>query len=187
MATNLILFVSPDYVKQATPMGRTVDDDVLAPCILNAQERHILPTLGTDLYDKIKKDVTNDNATGTYLVLLQTYIQPCLVQYAFSEVIPHLRSAIAHNSVTTASGEQASPASEADVRQLIHRADSLGAFHKERMQDWLCSRTDLPEYNSNTYPDLNPTRRNYSQGLNLDPNYESQTYAIAKQLLGLKT
>jgi len=187
MATKLTLFVSPDYVKQATPMGRTVDDDVLAPAILNAQERHILPTLGTDLYNRVKKDIENDQLAGTYATLNNDYIIPCLVQYAFSEVIPHLRSVVAHNSVTTASGEQASPASESDVRQLIHRADSLGAFHKERMMDWLCSRTDLPEYTSNVYPDLNPTRRNYSQGLNLDPNYESQTYAIAKQLLGLKT
>lgn len=188
MATTFTLLASPDYVKQATPMGRSIDDDLLSPCILNAQERHILPSLGTNLYEALIKKIQAGNVTGAYLALLENYVQPCLVQYSFSEVIPHLRTALSHNSATTAAGEQASPASSEDIRGLINRADNLGAFHKERMLDYLqANSTSFAEFTSNTFPNLSPRRRNYTQGLNLDPTYESEMLKIARQLLGVTT
>jgi len=186
MAT-LTLFVSPDYVKKATILGKTIDDDLLSPAILSAQERYILPTLGSKLYRKMLNDIEGSGLTGDYLTLANTKIIPSLTQYAVAEVIPHLRVRLANNSATTANSENATAVTMADLQPLIHRAIELGDFHRERLIDYLdYNSSDFPEYNTATYPDLQPTRRNYSQGLNLDPTYDLQDEIIIRQLLGLK-
>lgn len=188
MATKFILFASPDYVKQATVLDRTVDDDLLSPCIHNAQERHILPTLGENLYDTLASKVSGGTVSGSYKTLMDGYVTPCLAHYAMAEVIPHLRVRLALNSATTASSEQAAAVPEAELRAIVSRAEQLGNFHKERLIDWLMQNGSLvPEYLTNTSPQLEPTRRNYTQGLNVDPTYSDQSYKIIKQLLGLKT
>lgn len=188
MPTKFILCASPDYVKQATPLGRTIDDDLLAPCIFSAQEMHILPVLGTKLYDRVLKDIEADSLTGSYTTLVRSYIQPCLTQFALAEVIPHLRVRLANNSATTLSSDQAAAVTHEDLKPLINSATNNANFHKERLIDYLCANGAqlFPEYQENVYPDLEPTRRNYTQGLNLDPVYTSQDFAILRQLLGLK-
>ena len=188
MAKTNILFVSPDYVKQLTPLGRTIDDDLLRPCILTSQQMHILPTLGTDLYDKLVSDISGDTLSGNYATLVTKYIQPCLTSYALAEVIPHLRVRLADNSATTLSSDQGAAVTKEDLKPIINSALNQGNFHKERLIDFLCAKAGemFPEYNSNVYPDLEPTRRNYTQGLNIDPVYTSQDYKILRQLLGLK-
>jgi len=188
MATKFVLFCSPDYVKQATVLERTVDDDLLSPCIYNAQERHILPTLGENLYDTMASKVASSAVSGDYKTLLDAYIAPALVHFSMAEVIPHLRVRLALNSATTASSDGAAAVPEADLRAIVNRAEQLGNFHKERLIDWLMQNGSLvPEYLTNTSPQLQPTRRNYTQGLNVDPTYGNQSYDIVKQLLGLKT
>lgn len=186
MAT-LTLFVSPDYIKKATILGKTIDDDILSPAILSAQERYILPILGSKLYRKMLNDIESDSLTGVYLTLVNTKIVPSLTQYAVAEVIPHLRVRLANNSATTASSENSAAVAMADLQPLIHRATELGDFHRERLIDYLDYNSgDYPEYNTTSYPDLQPTRRNYSQGLNIDPNYDLQDEIIIRQLLGLR-
>ena len=54
MASTTIVLVSPSRVKRDTSLGGSVDPNVLFPAILQAQEKWILPVLGTDLYNKIK-------------------------------------------------------------------------------------------------------------------------------------
>ena len=84
MAIQHTLFISTGRLKKDTSLGESVSDDLLLPYILMAQDRYILPVLGTDLYNKLVSDIQGDSLTGNYLTLLQTYIQPALVQFAYS-------------------------------------------------------------------------------------------------------
>ena len=187
MPTKYTLFVSPDYVKASTVLERTIDDDLLAPCIHNAQERYVLPVLGENLYDTLAAKVSGNTVSGNYKTLLDGYIAPSLVHYTMAEVIPHLRVRLALNSATTASADGATAVGEADLRSIVSRAEQLGNFHRERLIDWLMYNGQLvPEYLTNTGSKLEPTRRNYTQGLNVDPTYGNQQYDIIRQLLGLK-
>lgn len=169
MAIQHTLFISTARLKKDSALGGSVDNDLLLPYILMAQDRYILPALGTDLYDKLISDIQGNTLTGNYLTLLQTYIQPALVQFAFATVLPFLRLRIVNNSVVTMNTEQGSSASHSDLKPIISASENMGEFYRERLIDYISNNTGLfPEYSTNTGADLSPTTANYYAGLNLD-------------------
>jgi hypothetical protein len=169
MAIQHTLFISTNRLKKDSSLGGSVDDDLLLPYILMAQDRYILPVLGTDLYNKLISEVNNDTLTGNYLTLLQTYIQPALVQFSYAVILPFLRLRMVNNAVVTMSSEQGGSVSHEDLKPLINSAMDMGEFYRERLIDYIRNNTGLfPEYSTNTGADLNPTTQNYYAGLNLD-------------------
>ena len=163
------LFISTDRIKKDTALGGSVDDNLLLPYILMAQDRYILPVLGTDLYDKLISEIQGSSLTGDYLTLLQTYIQPALVQFSFATVVPFLRLRFVNNSVVTMSSENGASVSHSDLKPLISASMDQGEFLRERLIDYIRNNTSsFSEYSSNTGSDLQPTTQNYYAGLNLD-------------------
>jgi hypothetical protein len=169
MAIQHTLFISTDRIKKDTALGGSVDDNLLLPYILMAQDRYILPVLGTDLNDKLISDIQGSSLSGAYLTLLQTYIQPSLVQYSFATVLPFLRLRMVNNSVVTMNSEQGSSVSHEELKPLINASIEQAEFYRERLIDYIRNNTSsLPEYQTNTGSDLTPTSENYYAGLNLD-------------------
>jgi hypothetical protein len=169
MAIQHTFFVSTDRIKKDTALGGSVDNNLLLPYILMAQDRYILPVLGTDLNAKLISDIQGSSLSGAYLTLLQTYIQPALVQFAFATVLPFLRLRMVNNSVVTMSSEQGSSVSHEELKPLINASMDQAEFYRERLIDYIQNNTSsLPEYQTNTGADLTPTTQNYYAGLNLD-------------------
>tara|TARA_R100001163_G_C5059078_1_gene195732 strand:+ start:1620 stop:2192 length:573 start_codon:yes stop_codon:yes gene_type:complete len=169
MAIQHTLFISTERLKKDSSLGGSVDDNLLLPYILMAQDRYILPILGTDLNDKLISDIQGSSLSGAYLTLLQTYIQPSLVQYSFATVLPFLRLRMVNNSVVTMNSEQGSSVSHSDLKPLINASIDQAEFYRERLIDYIRNNTSsFPEYSSNTGADLQPTSQNYYAGLNLD-------------------
>ena len=171
MAIQHTLFISTDRLKKDSALGGSVDDNLLLPYILMAQDRYILPMLGTDLQNKLISDIQGSSLAGAYLTLLQTYIQPALVQFAFATVLPFLRLRMVNNSVVTMSSENGTSVTHQDLKPLISASMDQGEFYRERLIDYLRYNTSsFPEYNSNTGAELDPTTNNYFAGINLDVN-----------------
>ena len=171
MAIQHTLFISTDRLKKDSALGGSVDDNILLPYILMAQDRYILPVLGTDLNDKLVSDIQGSSLAGAYLTLLQTYIQPALVQFAFATVLPFLRLRMVNNSVVTMNSEQGSSVSHSDLKPLINASIDQAEFYRERLIDYIRNNTSsFPEYSTNTGADLDPTVNNYFAGINLDVN-----------------
>ena len=169
MAIQHTLFKSTDRIKKDTALGGSVDDNLLLPYILMAQDRYILPVLGTDLNDKLISDIQGSSLAGAYLTLLQTYIQPSLVQYSFATILPFLRLRMVNNSIVTMSSEQGSSVSHSDLKPLINASIDQAEFYRERLIDYIRNNTSsFPEYQTNTGADVTPTTQNYYAGLNLD-------------------
>ncbi len=169
MAIQHTLFISTDRLKKDSALGGSVDDNLLLPYILMAQDRYILPVLGTDLNDKLISDIQGSSLSGVYLTLLQTYIQPALVQFAFATVLPFLRLRMVNNSIVTMSSEQGSSVSHEELKPLINASMDQAEFYRERLIDYIRNNTSsFPEYSTNTGADLTPTSENYYAGLNLD-------------------
>ena len=169
MAIQHTLFISTDRLKKDTSLGGSVDDNLLFPYILMAQDRYILPILGTDLNDKLISDIQGSSLAGAYLTLLQTYVQPALVQFAFATVLPFLRLRMVNNSIVTMNTEQGSSVSHQELKPLIAASIDQAEFYRERLIDYLRNNTSsFSEYSSNTGADLAPTTQNYYAGLNLD-------------------
>jgi len=183
MGIQRTLFISTHRLKMDTSLGGSVDNDLLLPYILMAQERYILPVLGTDLYNKIISDIGNTTLSGNYLTLLQTYIQPALVQFAYATILPFLRLRLVNNSVVTMNTENGSSVSHNDLKPIINASIDHGEFLRERLIEYISNNTSsFPEYSSNTGADLSPTTANYYAGLNLDvsPDNERMSAILRK-------
>jgi hypothetical protein len=172
MAIQHTLYISSTRIKKDTALGGSVDDNIIMPYILLAQDMFILPILGTDLDAKLKSDIQGGSLAGDYKTLVETYIQPALVQASFSELAPFLRLRFVNNSVVIMGDTDAgSSASYDDIKPLMDRANDAAEFYRQRAIDYLRDNTSsFPEYSSNTGSDLDPTTRNYYAGINLDCN-----------------
>ena len=172
MAIQHTLYISATRIKKDTALGGSVDDNIIMPYILLAQDMFILPVLGTDLDDKLKSDIQGGSLAGAYQTLVETYIQPALVQFAFAELAPFLRLRFVNNAVVIMGAtDQSDSASYEDIKPLIDRANDAAEFYRQRLIDYLRNNTSsFSEYSSNTGADLDPTTRNYYAGINLDNN-----------------
>jgi len=171
MAIQHTLFISTDRLKKDSALGGSVDNNLLLPYILMAQDRYILPILGTDLTNKLISDIQGSSLTGNYLTLLQNFIQPALVQFSFASCLPFLRLRMVNSSIVTMNSEQGSSVSHDDLKPLINAAMDMGEFYRERLITYVTNNTSkFPEYSTNQSKDgdLSPTSANYYAGLNLD-------------------
>jgi len=171
MAIQHTLFISATRLKKDTALGGSVDDNLIMPYILLAQDMNILPVLGTDLYEAIKTKIQGGSLTGDYKTLVETYIQPALVQFAFSTLAPYLRLRFSNNSVVVMGAtEQSSSASYDDIKPLMETATDAAEFYRQRLIDYLRNNSSLfSEYSSNSGADLDPTTNNYFAGIQLEP------------------
>ena len=172
MAIQHTLFISATRLKKDTALGGSVDDNLIMPYILLAQDMNILPVLGADLYEKLKSDVQGGSLTGAYKTLVETYIQPALVQFAFSTLAPYLRLRFSNNSVVVMGAtEQSSSATYDDIKPLMDTATDAAEFYRQRLIDYIRNNeSSFPEFSTNSGADLDPTTNNYFAGINLDVN-----------------
>ena len=171
MAIQHTLYISSTRIKKDTALGGSVDDNLIMPYILLAQDMYILPILGTDLDAKIKSDIQAGSLTGNYKTLVETYIQPALVQFSFAELAPFMRLRFVNNAIVVMGAtEQSSSATYEDLRPVIDRAKDAAEFYRQRCIDYLRNNSSLfSEYTSNTGSDLDPTTANYFAGIQLEP------------------
>lgn len=172
MAIQHTLYISATRIKKDTALGGSVDDNIIMPYILLAQDMFILPVLGTDLDAKLKADIQGGSLTGAYKTLVETYIQPALVQFSFQELAPFLRLRFVNNAIVIMGAtDQSDSASYEDLKPLMDRSKDAAEFYRQRLIDYIRNNTSsFPEYSTNTGADLDPTTRNYYAGMNLDIN-----------------
>tara|TARA_R100000700_G_C3122103_1_gene110669 strand:+ start:201 stop:782 length:582 start_codon:yes stop_codon:yes gene_type:complete len=172
MAIQHTLMISATRLKKDTALGGSVDDNLIMPYILLAQDMYILPILGTDLDAKIKSDIQAGSLAGAYKTLVETYIQPALVQFSFAELAPFMRLRFVNNAIVVMGAtEQSSSATYEDLQPIMDRAKDAAEFYRQRCIDYLRNNTSsFPEYSSNQGADLDPTVNNYYAGINLDTN-----------------
>mgnify|MGYP003132381955 FL=1 len=172
MAIQHTLYISSTRIKKDTALGGSVDDNIIMPYILLAQDMFILPVLGTDLDAKLKSDIQGGSLAGDYKTLVETYIQPALVQFAFAELAPFLRLRFVNNSIVVMGDtDTGSAATFEDLSPIISRSKDAAEFYRERLIDYIRNNTSsFPEYSTNSGADLDPTVNNYFAGINLDVN-----------------
>ena len=171
MAIQHTLYISATRLKKDSAIGGSVEDDLIMPYILLAQDMNILPILGTDLDAKLKSDIQGGSLTGAYKTLVEDYIQPALVQFSFVSLVPYLRLRFVNNAVVVMGAtEQSSSATYEDLEPVMNTAENAAEFYRQRCIDFLRNNeSSFPEYSTNSGADLDPTVNNYFAGINLEP------------------
>ena len=171
MATAL--FVTEEKIKSFTGLDENVDPVMLYPFVLQAQDFWIQQTLGTKLYDKIKELVVDyvQNSTPiptNYKKLLDDYIAPTVVHYAYYQALPQIKYKATNKGVTSGTSEVGAQITLEELQYLRNNIFDSAKFYNERLRDYLVAyQADYPEYQSYTNKDgMAPNRgTSYYTGL----------------------
>jgi hypothetical protein len=160
MATALFI-KRTDLVKN-TIINGNVDTDKFIGFIKIAQEMHLQNYLGTDLYNKISTDIINDELTGDYLTLVNTYIQPMLIHYAMIDYLPFAAYEIKNGGLFKHRSENAETPSKEEVDFLVQRHRHFADFYTQRFLDHMSfnASSKYNEYYTNTNEDMHPDKSN---------------------------
>jgi len=177
MATAL--FVTEERLKGYTGIDENVDPSDLYPYVLQAQDIYIAQSLGSKLYKRIKDDVVDNIVSGTpidpdYKTLLDDYITPVVVHYAYWSALPHLKYRTKNKGVVSGNSEVADTITLEELQYLRNNIKQTAQFYDERLRDYLVNHSELyTEYTSYTSKDgMAPNRSTaYFTGLVIPGKY----------------
>lgn len=142
------LFVTPDDIKRFTAANGNIDEDKIIKFITIAQDTHLQNTLGYVLFNKISNDIINDELQDPYLSLVNNYIKPMLLHWAFVEYLPFGAYIVGNKGIFKHTAENAQNADKNEVDFLMNKEADTAKFYTRRLMDYICANnTQFPEYN----------------------------------------
>ena len=160
--TAEVLFVKTDYIKRITSLNGSVEDSVVVPAIILAQDKYIQQYLGTDLLNYLKTNVSS--LSGVYETLMDTYIRKATCWWTMVELIPNLYVKLDNGGLVIRASENTNPITEDDLHREVERARANAQFYTERLVSYLTKNSSsFPQYTSNVSPDMHPEKVAYNQ------------------------
>ena len=163
MATNKVLFLSVDYLRDNTVINGNVDSELLEPFILTAQNVHIEALVGTKLYNSIIASIEADTLAGDNKALIDDYLQPALVQWSLYEALPFINYKLTNKSIATKSSDNSEAVELDELHYLRTTVRDVAEYMSERATKYLkANETLYPLYYDNVECDeIKPNKTNY--------------------------
>lgn len=170
MATNKVLFLSVDYLRDNTVINGNVDGELLEPFILLAQNVHIEPVVGTGLYNSLIASIEANTLAGDDKVLMDDYLQPALLQWALYEALPFINYKLTNKAISTKNSDNSDAVELDELHYLRSTVSDVAQYMSERATLYLKSNLDLYPLYSNygsTCDAIKPNHSNYFNGIYL--------------------
>lgn len=159
-----VLFANPEYLKRTTNIGGTVDDAYIAPAMMLAQDQYVQAYLGTDLYEKLKSDISGGTLAGNYEILMDKHVRKVTAWWTCVELIPNLTIQVDNAGLVQRTPSNASPVTTSQMSFEMQRCRNAAQFYTQRMYQYLCNNSNLfPEYSTNDSQDMLPQSAYYTQ------------------------
>lgn len=159
------LFVTTEDIKKFTALNGNVDPDKFIQFVKIAQDTHIQEYLGTRLFEKINDDIVADDLIAPYTTLLNKYIKPMVIHWAFYEYLPFASYTIANKGVYKHGSENSESVSKEEIDYLINKQQSIAQHYTTRFKDYMCfNQSSFPEYNENSNGDMFPNTNTINYG-----------------------
>ena len=161
-----ILLVSPSYLKRTTYISNTIDDDMVTTAVIVAQDKYLIPVLGTDLYLKVRTLISTSAITGTeYETLLEEYLQKVVAWWSMVELLSALHVRHDGSNVVVRTAENSQVISTSDLHREVERSRQTAEMYTDRLVKHLRYNWDskYPEYHTNTEDDIHPVKKVYGQ------------------------
>jgi hypothetical protein len=161
------IFITAAYFKQETVVDSNAEVKTIEKCILRAQDKFLMPLIGSQLFSSLINKITGQTVSGEYKILMDDYIIPCLMEYALWEYIPFSSFKFKNKGV----GKQTSPDTDtADLKDLSYIRDNVrdsAQFYGERLiQHLRANTTAFPEYGTFiNSDDVAPAKGDYFSGI----------------------
>ena len=159
------LFITRNDLVKYTAVNGNVDTDKFIQFIKISQDIHIQNYLGSDLFNKISNDIINEDLTGNYLSLVDTYIKPMVIHWAMVEYLPFASYTIANKGVYKHSSENSDTVVKDEIDFLIEKSRNLAQYYTDRFISYMSFNQDTyPEYNTNNNEDVYPDKNASFEG-----------------------
>lgn len=144
---NNVLLISENLIKDNSIVSDNVDGKYIQAAIVNAQEIHLQPTIGTKLFRKLQDDIVNNSLNEAYEDLIKYYIHPVLINAVCSDLVLYTTYKIRNMGVINTTDSNITVPSLKDLQYI--RQDYLDKvnFYKNRLTDYLTKNYQTyPEY-----------------------------------------
>ena len=144
-----VFFISEALLKSKTAINDNVDSGELRFCIELAEDINIQETLGQKLYDRIQADVQSNTITGNYKKLLDDYIVPATILWAYYHALDNFLVKFMNVGLVQNNTEQGQSIDLRTFQFLKNNARSQAEWYDDAMRKYLCAySSDFPEYNT---------------------------------------
>lgn len=170
MATNKVLFLSVEYLRDNTVINGNVDSEILEPFILLAQNVHIETIVGTKLYNNIIEEIIADTLSADNQTLLDDYLQPALLQWSLYESLPFINYKLTNKAISTKNSDNSDAVELDELHYLRTTVRDVAEYMSERATKFLkTNESTYPLYLLNSECDeIRPNKTNYFSGIVLD-------------------
>jgi hypothetical protein len=163
-----VLFLTPQYLIDNTVINGNVEQKILNKCIRTAEDKYIMPLIGSPLYESLITKITGNTLTGVYKTLMDDYVIPCLLEYSLYEYIPFTSFKFRNKGVSKQTSPESEPADLADLSYLRENVKDSAQFYGDRLVKHLKANNSqtFPEYYQlRTIEDVPPARSDYFSGI----------------------
>lgn len=174
MATAL--FVTEQFIRENTLIDGNVDEKYITITIADAQRIHILPILGTGLYNELSTQILAGTTTSDNQTLLEDYIADALKYWVIYEGIDLFNYKITNKAIMTKNSDNSQSIEQNELIRLMDRNRDKAEYFSERLTKYLITNnTTYPLFDNpgTDYDTVHPKRNNYTTGWNLDDGYNS--------------
>jgi len=142
-----INFINEEFIKSRTAVSVGIDGKQLKPVIKLAQDKYILPALGSNLYNRLQAGVENDDLNLKEIDLMNNYIADALLWFTMGELVTMTSFQFFSKGVFQKTSEESNAPSKGQLELLERRYISNGEFYKQRLIDFLrANEADYPQY-----------------------------------------
>lgn len=175
-----VLLISEDYLKNRSVINDNADWQLIQPIIMLVQDLYLRDILGAALYEDLKTKVDADPTLAAfpdYKLLLTKYIQNALHQYILMESLPLFKFRFMNKGVMVKSSENSQSIDSSDLKYMSDRFKNNAEKFAQEITKYLNYNNALfPLYRQNTNNQNQPNRTNYTTGVDLGDEYDSDLY-----------
>jgi hypothetical protein len=132
-----ILFINETLIKSRTAVSDAIDGKQIKPMIKLAQDKFILPALGSTFYNRLQQGIEIGDLSQDEKNLLDNYITDALCWFTIAEMVISTSFQFFSKGVLQKSSEESNAPSKSQLDLLERKYMSNGEFYKQRLIDYL--------------------------------------------------
>ena len=170
MPQNKVLMMTADYYKKNSVVNLNVDEELIIPHIIKAQNLHIERILGTNLFNTLVNEIETSSVSVRMKTLLEDYIQPALVEWVTYVSLPYFNYKITNKSISKKSSDNSEPSELNEVNFIRQDIRDDAEYLSSRITKFLeANLSTYPEYNTGNVDcdDIIPSKKNFTFGVYL--------------------
>lgn len=159
------LFIDDVYLKDNSPVGKSVDSEEVYPFVEQAQDIYIQDVMGTPLYTDLAYKLYTGVTFSSEELDVVNIASKSLVYWSVYLALPHLYLKIRNAGVVKQQSQYTENTSLTELKYLREEMSNLGEFWNQRLKVYLCNNhKKFPLYNKISN-DMNPSSIQYDSDI----------------------